>query len=139
MSNLQPTCTVGYGGRQEWWVNDKRHREDGPAITRQSGDQEWWLNGELHRADGPAKSQLTGHNTGTSMVSCIAIMTIQRLFKWMVRKCGTSTESYIVWMVQHASRQMDLKNGTSTGLLITGTVQQLLVQMVRKSGGSTMY
>ncbi|MDX9694956.1 MAG: hypothetical protein RBT49_04120 [Bacteroidales bacterium] len=41
------------GDRQEWFLNDKRHREDGPAII--DGDrQEWWLNGKRHREDGPA-------------------------------------------------------------------------------------
>ena len=40
-------------GSQEWWLNDKFHRIDGPAIIY--GDyQEWWLNGKLHRLDGPA-------------------------------------------------------------------------------------
>ena len=42
-----------YGDHQEWWLNGKLHREDGPAIV--DGDfQEWYLNGKLHREDGPA-------------------------------------------------------------------------------------
>ena len=32
----------GYKG---WWLNGKRHREDGPAIERSDGSKEWWLEG----------------------------------------------------------------------------------------------
>jgi len=36
-------------GDKEWYLNDKLHRTDGPAIEW-AGDKEWWL----HRVDGPA-------------------------------------------------------------------------------------
>ena len=39
--------------KQEWRLNGKLHREDGPAFIL--GDcQAWFLNGLLHRVDGPA-------------------------------------------------------------------------------------
>ena len=41
-------------GKQEWWLNRKRHREDGPAIIWPSGSEEWYYKGALHRVDGPA-------------------------------------------------------------------------------------
>ena len=41
-------------GNQRWYLNGKRHREDGPAVIYVDGDQYWYLNGELHREDGPA-------------------------------------------------------------------------------------
>ena len=43
-------------GTQEWWVNDKRHRDgDKPAYIRADGSKEWYDNGELHReGDKPA-------------------------------------------------------------------------------------
>jgi len=31
-------------GTKEWWVNDSRHREDGPAIVHSNGTRSWWLN-----------------------------------------------------------------------------------------------
>ena len=31
---------------KQWWLNDKRHREDGPAIEYPDGTKEWWLNGK---------------------------------------------------------------------------------------------
>ncbi len=37
-----------------WWLNGKRHREDGPAVIWEDGDQWWSLNDNLHRTDGPA-------------------------------------------------------------------------------------
>jgi len=41
-------------GSRYWYLNDKQHREDGPAIVRADGSQLWYLNGRLHREDGPA-------------------------------------------------------------------------------------
>ena len=42
-------------GSKEWWLNGKRHREDGPAVEYCiNGSKEWWLNGKRHREDGPA-------------------------------------------------------------------------------------
>ena len=41
-------------GDKEWFLNEKRHREDGPAIEWGNGDKSWFLNGKLHREDGPA-------------------------------------------------------------------------------------
>ena len=42
------------GGREEYWINDRHHREDGPAVLTPSGHKEYWINGRLHREDGPA-------------------------------------------------------------------------------------
>ena len=41
-------------GTREWYLNDKLHREDGPAIELANGTKAWCLNGDLHREDGPA-------------------------------------------------------------------------------------
>jgi len=43
-----------YGHWREWFLNGKRHREDGPAAERSDGSREWFLDGKLHREDGPA-------------------------------------------------------------------------------------
>jgi len=40
-------------GSKFWYVDGKRHREDGPTVIR-NGGKEWWLEGKLHRTDGPA-------------------------------------------------------------------------------------
>ena len=47
-------------GDKEWWINDKRHREDGPAIES-NGSKFWYLNDKLHRKDGPAIEYTDGH------------------------------------------------------------------------------
>lgn len=39
---------------QEWWINGKRHRVDGPAVANIYGLYEWWINGKRHRIGGPA-------------------------------------------------------------------------------------
>jgi hypothetical protein len=47
-------------GTKEWWLNDKRHREDGPAIEWADGHKSWYLNGKCHREDGPAIEYVNG-------------------------------------------------------------------------------
>ena len=41
-------------GTQRWHLNDKIHRECGPAVIHSYGYQAWCLNGEYHRTNGPA-------------------------------------------------------------------------------------
>jgi hypothetical protein len=41
-------------GTMIWLVNNKYHRENGPAIVRVNGSKEYWINGNMHRTDGPA-------------------------------------------------------------------------------------
>ena len=41
-------------GVQHWWINNQRHREDGPAVIYPDGTQLWFRYGRLHREDGPA-------------------------------------------------------------------------------------
>ena len=33
-------------GTKHWYHNDKRHREDGPAVEYANGDKHWFLNGK---------------------------------------------------------------------------------------------
>ncbi len=40
---------------EEWWINGKKHRLDGPAyINKANGVTTWFLDGNRHRIDGPA-------------------------------------------------------------------------------------
>jgi len=50
-------------GYKYWYLNDKRHREDGPAIEYSNGDKSWYLNGSLHREDGPAIEWTSGYKS----------------------------------------------------------------------------
>ena len=36
-----------YEDRTEWYLNGKRHREDGPANEWADGTKSWWVNGNL--------------------------------------------------------------------------------------------
>ena len=47
-------------GSKRWYLNGKRHREDGPAVEHGNGDKYWFLNGYLHREDGPAVEYVDG-------------------------------------------------------------------------------
>ena len=49
------------GKTKEWYLNGKLHREDGPASEWANGTKEWWLNGKRHREDGPALEWTSGN------------------------------------------------------------------------------
>ena len=47
-------------GTKRWFLHDKRHREDGPAVEYPDGTKSWYLHDELHREDGPAIEHADG-------------------------------------------------------------------------------
>jgi hypothetical protein len=47
-------------GPKFWYQNDKRHREDGPACECADGSKHWYQKGKLHREDGPAMEYPNG-------------------------------------------------------------------------------
>jgi NTP pyrophosphatase (non-canonical NTP hydrolase) len=47
-------------GDKYWYLNDKRHREDGPAVEHADGRKYWYLNDKLHREEGPAVEYADG-------------------------------------------------------------------------------
>jgi hypothetical protein len=57
------TVIVDDYGTKRWYLNDKRHREDGPAVEYSDGTKEWYLNGKLHRTDGPAVDWVNGEKS----------------------------------------------------------------------------
>ena len=46
-----------------WYLNDKLHREDGPAVKYSCGYKAWFINGKHHREDGPAIDPGTNKET----------------------------------------------------------------------------
>lgn len=48
------TTVVNRGGSKYWYVEDKLHCEDGPAVEHLDGHREWYIDGLLHRVNGPA-------------------------------------------------------------------------------------
>jgi hypothetical protein len=49
-----PMIIVDEDGTKEWRLNDKLHREDGPAVEYANGNKYWYIHDNLHRTDGPA-------------------------------------------------------------------------------------
>ena len=43
---IEYTVKVWPSGTKVWYLNGKRHREDGPAVEYANGDKYWYLNGE---------------------------------------------------------------------------------------------
>ncbi len=55
------TVKIDEDGSKCWYLNDKCHREDGPAVERANGSKCWYLNDKLHREDGPAVENVNGY------------------------------------------------------------------------------
>ena len=51
---IEYTVKVKNNGSKDWYLDGKRHREDGPAIEGGDGYKAWYLEGKRHREDGPA-------------------------------------------------------------------------------------
>jgi hypothetical protein len=60
MNFIEYRVRVYENGDKCWYLNDKLHREDGPAIEHRNGNKEWYLNGKYHREDGPACEYANG-------------------------------------------------------------------------------
>lgn len=54
------TVKVSDNGYKTWYLNGKRHREDGPAVEDADGSKKWYLKGKLHRESGPAVEYADG-------------------------------------------------------------------------------
>jgi len=46
-----------------YYLNDKLHRTDGPAVEWNSGNKSWWLHDKRHRLDGPAVEWYDGEKS----------------------------------------------------------------------------
>ena len=57
---IEYTVKVWTNGTKRWYLNGKRHREDGPALEYADGTKFWYLNGKRHREDGPAVEYADG-------------------------------------------------------------------------------
>ena len=61
MKHIEYKVKVRADGTKHWFLNGKRHREDGPAIEYTDGTKHWFLNGKCHREDGPAIEWASGN------------------------------------------------------------------------------
>jgi hypothetical protein len=57
---IEYTVKVQANGDKYWYLNGKRHREDGPSAEYANGEKRWFLKGKLHREDGPAVEYANG-------------------------------------------------------------------------------
>jgi hypothetical protein len=53
LSNTDAPSVTTASGREEWYLNNQRHRDGGPAVT-DTHVQEWYQFGMRDRLDGPA-------------------------------------------------------------------------------------
>ena len=59
---IEYTVKVNEYGSKFWFLNGKRHREDGPSCEWADGDKEWHLNGEKFSKDEWEKRNKKTHN-----------------------------------------------------------------------------
>ena len=45
----------------KYYLDNKYHRLDGPAVEWANGSKEWYINGQRHRTDGPAIERADGY------------------------------------------------------------------------------
>jgi hypothetical protein len=68
-----------------YYLNDKLHRKDGPAIEYSSGSKFWYKNGLLHRIDGPAVEYSDGYKQWYyegKLIKCKSQKEFERLIKF---------------------------------------------------------
>ena len=56
----KPVCKTLPDGTKRWFLNGKRHREEGPAYEHPDGTKAWYLNGKYHREGSPAVERPDG-------------------------------------------------------------------------------
>ena len=61
MKRIEYEVVVDEDGTKFWYLNDKLHREDGPAYEDANGYKYWYINNKLHREDGPAVEGTDGY------------------------------------------------------------------------------
>jgi hypothetical protein len=73
------------GGTKCWYLNGKRHRENGPAVESANGSKFWWLNNKRHRETGPAVEYADGRCewwVDGELVDCTDNETFLRMMKY---------------------------------------------------------
>ena len=92
MKKEQPECEMDAGGNKRWYLNDKLHREDGPAVEYRYGRKDWWLHGKRHREDGPAIEWADGdkwwylHNKEVHPETLVDLQLSRGVFCWWNEK-----------------------------------------------------
>jgi len=61
IKNKKPRKHTQKDGTITYKLNEKLHRENGPAVELTNGHKEWYLNDRLHRTNGPAREWADGH------------------------------------------------------------------------------
>jgi len=83
-SNNQPICEINSIGTKYWYLNDRLHREDGPAVEYVDGDKWWYFHGKPHRLDGPTVEYTNGYKSWWyygEQVDCSSQEEFERLIK----------------------------------------------------------
>jgi len=82
--NNQPICKTSVSGTKRWFLNEKLHRLDGPAVEYFDGDKLWFLHDRLHRLDGPAVEYIDGDKewwVDGDQIQCSSQKEFKRLLK----------------------------------------------------------
>ena len=89
----------------------------------ENGTQEWYLNEVRHRVDGPTYVEANGDQNGSSMDYFIGQM-VQQLNMWMGIRHGTSMAGNTIQLVLPSPTQMVTESG---GWKVLNTVRKNLI------------
>ena len=104
---IEYTVKVFDNGDKSWYLNGKRHREDGPAVEWANGYKAWYLNDNRHRDDGPAIEEANGYKEWylngkeltaedhTEQTAPAVEMTVEEICKELGAELGVSMASFI--------------------------------------------
>jgi len=84
IKNNQPICKTDQYGNKWWYLNNQRHREDGPAVEHIDGYRAWFFNNQYHREDGPAVEYPNGYKVWFvhgRRINCSSQEEFERLIK----------------------------------------------------------
>jgi hypothetical protein len=73
-------------GDKYYYLNNRRHRKDGPAVEFANGDKVWYINGILHREDGPAIECANGYYRWYLHGECLSCTTQEEFERFMKLK-----------------------------------------------------
>ncbi len=78
-----------------WCKNGEKHREDGPAHIEPDGTKWWYLHGKIHRIDGPALEDVYGNDQWFIGGICLNEYEIDKTKKFLAGECFRELPMYL--------------------------------------------
>lgn len=88
------TCKIGENGTKIYFNQlEQVHREDGPAIEWSNKDKEWWVNDKRHRWNSPA---LIITDLGINVWMLFGIKVTEKYYRKWLKENGMNIDNLTV-------------------------------------------